>query len=74
MSLNRYERENIKDKIAGYMVPASSRPQETHEQQFERAKAELLKHLKRQIVQVEAFDYTDMKKTHSARRAGTTED
>jgi hypothetical protein len=62
MALTRYEHENIKSKIDGYMIPSRERPLETREQQFERAKAELLGHLKRQIEQVEAFTFADLSK------------
>lgn len=62
MSLNRYEHENIKSKIHGYMVPSPSRPLESREQMFDRAKAELLGHLKHQLAQVENFTFPDMTK------------
>lgn len=62
MSLNRYEHETIKHKIDGYMIPSRDQALETREQQFERAKAELLGHLKRQIEQVEGFTIADMSK------------
>lgn len=62
MIFGRYEHENIKDKVEGYMVPSPSLPNETREQQFARAKSELLTHLRRQIERVEAFGYEDMAK------------
>lgn len=62
MSLNRYEHENIKHKIAGYMTPSRDLPLETEEQLFDRAKAELLGHLSRQIEQVREFTFQDLSK------------
>lgn len=63
MSLNRYEHANIKNKISGYMV--GRHPTETREQEFQKAKAELLGHLKREIQQVENFTYDDLSKKPS---------
>lgn len=63
MSLNRYEHATIKHKIDGYMV--GRHPTETREQEFEKAKAELLVNLKREIQQVEAFTYADLSKKPS---------
>ncbi|WP_267399024.1 hypothetical protein [Pseudomonas sp. GM_Psu_2] len=60
MTLNRYEHQQIKNLIDGYMV--GTRPLETREQEFERAKTELLGHLERQIDQVKQFAYSDMGK------------
>lgn len=62
MIINRYDHQNIKNKIGGYMIPSPSRPLESREQQFERAKAELLVHLKRQIEQVDGFTFADLGK------------
>jgi hypothetical protein len=63
MSLNRYEHAWVKEKISGYMV--GRHPTETHEQEFGKAKAEMLVQLKRQIEQVEAFDYSELIKKYS---------
>lgn len=62
MSLNRYDHENIRRKIDGYMIPSRERPMETREEQFDRAKAELLGHLRLQIAYVEGFSYSDMRR------------
>lgn len=62
MSLNRYDHENIRRKIDGYMIPSRERPLETRKEQFERAKAELLGHLRLQIAHVEGFSFADMRK------------
>ncbi|MGE8436780.1 MAG: hypothetical protein ACN6P2_09610 [Pseudomonas palmensis] len=62
MSLNRYDHENIRQKIHGYMIPSRERPMETREEQFERAKVELLGHLRLQIAHVEGFSFADMRK------------
>ena len=62
MALNRYEHENIRHKIDGYMIPSRERPLESREDQFERAKAELLWHLRLQIEHVEGFSFADMRK------------
>lgn len=56
-SLGRYEQSNARDKVFGYLV--SRRPLETAEQEFERAKAECLKHLKVQIEQIECMAFSD---------------
>ena len=63
MSLNRYEHANIKNKISGYMF--GRHPTETREQEFQKAKTELLGHLKREIQQVEGFTYGDLSKKPS---------
>ncbi|MFG0925975.1 hypothetical protein ACF8SB_09820 [Pseudomonas sp. CJQ_8] len=44
------------------MIPSRERPLETREDQFERAKAELLGHLRLQIERVEEFSFADMRK------------
>lgn len=58
--MNRYEHARAKEKITGYMV--GRHPTETREQEFEKARAELLGHLRREIEQVEAFTYSDLSK------------
>ncbi|HHH9443064.1 TPA: hypothetical protein ACP32N_005052 [Pseudomonas aeruginosa] len=60
--LTRYDQEMAKRLIDGYMVPSCSAPQETHEQQFVRAKAELITHLELQLKQVMDFTYQDFTK------------
>jgi len=60
MITNRYEHARAKEKISGYMV--GRHQTETREQEFEKAKAELLHHLRREIKQVEAFKYEDLSK------------
>ena len=60
--LNRYEHENTKNLIDGYMVPSRAHPVESREHQFCRAKAELITHLERQLEQVKGFSYSDMQK------------
>lgn len=60
MSLNRYDHENTKSKIIGYMV--GRHPTETHEQEFNKAKTELLQQLRLQITRVEGFSYSDLSK------------
>lgn len=55
--LNRYERENAREKVYGYMVPR--RTNETASQEFDRAKAECLLHLQRQIEQVKVMSFVD---------------
>lgn len=62
MALNRYEHENVKHKIHGYMITSRELPLETRPEMFERAKAELLNALKTQIEQVEGFTFADMSK------------
>ncbi|MBM3105570.1 hypothetical protein IIE18_10505 [Pseudomonas sp. V1] len=61
--LTRYEHENLKNLIDGYMIP--TRPIETREQQFNRAKAELITNLERQLQRIRAFTYADMVKKMS---------
>ncbi|HBO6305174.1 TPA: hypothetical protein L4741_004745, partial [Pseudomonas aeruginosa] len=60
--LNRYDHEKAKRLIDGYMVPSHQSPQEGHEQQFDRAKAELISHLELQLKQVQSFSYQDYTK------------
>ena len=57
MTLNRYEHEEIKNKINGYMV--LKRPGETHEQLFLRAKDELISNMKDRLEKVLAFKFVD---------------
>ncbi|MGP0171288.1 hypothetical protein ACSVIJ_05320 [Pseudomonas sp. NCHU5208] len=61
-ALNRFEHENTKNLIDGYMVPSRATPQESREQQFDRAKGELIAQLERQLEQVKSFSYIDMQK------------
>jgi len=56
-ALGRYEQSNARDKVFGYMV--SRKPMETAEQEFERAKAECLKHLRIQMEQIECMSFAD---------------
>lgn len=58
--MNRYEHARAKEKITGYMV--GRHPTETREKEFDKAKSELLHHLKREIEQVESFSYEDLSK------------
>ncbi|MBF3348278.1 hypothetical protein HKW91_42445, partial [Pseudomonas aeruginosa] len=60
--LNRYDHEKAKRLIDGYMVRSRQSPQEGHEQQFDRAKAELISHLELQLKQVQGFSYQDFTK------------
>ena len=60
MSLNRYDHARVKHSIDGYMIPG--RPGETREQEFDRAKAELLNQLSIYIEKVKEFTFTDMTK------------
>lgn len=60
MNLNRYDHENIKHSIDGYMV--GRHPTETREQEFNKAKAELLAQLKLRIEQIQVFTFADMSK------------
>lgn len=46
MDMNQYERQNAAWKVEGYFVP---RPLEPMQDAFDRAKAELAKHLQRQL-------------------------
>jgi hypothetical protein len=64
MRLGRYEVENIKNQIFGYMI--SKNFNETHEQWFERAKKELLMNLRKHVEHVEAFDYSEYVKREPA--------
>ncbi len=61
-ALSRYEHENAKNLIDGYMVDSRLNPLEPREQQFNRAKAELIAQLERQLEQVKTFCYSDMQK------------
>ncbi len=61
-ALNRYEHDNAKRLIEGYMVPSRAHPQESRQQQFDRAKSELIAQLERQLEQVKSFSYGDMQK------------
>ncbi|WP_277594368.1 hypothetical protein [Pseudomonas chlororaphis] len=63
--LNRYDHDNVKNLIGGYMVTSKSKPQETRVEQFSRAKAELIGHLERQLQQVKGFTFSDLSKNVS---------
>jgi hypothetical protein len=52
--MNRYERENAMEKIRGYLIPRNG---EQPEKSFDRAKAECLGALRRQIATIEATAY-----------------
>lgn len=54
MDLDRYQRHNAAMKIEGYFFP---KPLEAPEKAFERARAEAVDHLKRQLQQVESIDF-----------------
>ncbi|MFV3332582.1 hypothetical protein ACNFIA_16720 [Pseudomonas sp. NY15437] len=60
--LNRYDHEKAKRLVDGYMVPSREAPLEGREQQFDRAKAELVSHLELQLKQVQGFSYQDYTK------------
>lgn len=62
MTLTRYEHENMRHLIDGYMTPLREHPLETRQEQFDRAKDELLGHLRLQIERVEGFSFEDMRK------------
>lgn len=62
MKLNRYEHEQVKDLISGYMIPSAGKPQENREEEFERAKSELLTALALRIEQVKGFAFPDLAK------------
>jgi hypothetical protein len=69
--LSRYELQNAVEKVAGYLI---RRPLEAFEPAFDRAKAECLSHLRRQIECVESL--TALKFLNMRRRpnqATTTE-
>lgn len=66
--MNQYEIERIMHQIDGYMIPSPSKPLETFNASFERAKAELVKNLKHHLSQVEAFTIEDWRKHHKAKR------
>ncbi len=53
MEINRYEREQIKNQIDGYM---------TSHRCFERAKAELISNLEKHLERVKSFDKSDFLK------------
>lgn len=59
-ALNRYDHLNIRDLINGYMV--SKAPNETAEQFFERAKAELIANLETRLGQVRQYSFQDFSK------------
>jgi hypothetical protein len=60
MALNRYDHDRVKHSIDGYMIPGS--PRETREQEFDRAKANLLAQLADYIEKVRGFTFCDMTK------------
>lgn len=60
MTLNRYEHEQIKNQIDGYMI--GRRPGESFEIYFERSKAELISNLEKHIELVKSFDQSDFLK------------
>lgn len=68
-ALNQSEQANARDKVFGYVV--SRRPNETAEQEFERAKGECLKHLKNQIAQIDCMSFDDYpsKKSRAAQQS-----
>lgn len=62
MLLNRYDHQTVKNLIYGYMSPSPSNPLESREDEFNRAKVELVNNLSRRIDQVEAFSFSDLAK------------
>jgi len=59
---NRYQVANAREKIAGYYNPASHESAlGKHEQAFDRAKAECLIHLRRQIESIENMTFDTFK-------------
>lgn len=58
MDLDRYQRHNAAMKIEGYFFP---RPLEETEKAFERARAEAVSHLRRQLEQVEQISFEQYK-------------
>jgi hypothetical protein len=67
-SMDQYELQNAVEKIDGYCVP---RPLEAVEPAFERAKAECLKHLRRQIECIEAITvqkFAEVRRAHTPNR------
>lgn len=62
MPLNRYEHAQLKSLIDGYMIPSTRKPHEAREEEFERAKAELIDALSQRIKQVEGFAFADLSK------------
>lgn len=58
MDLDRYQRHNAAMKIEGYFFP---RPLEAAEKAFERARAEAVSNLRRQLEQVEQISFEQYK-------------
>ncbi len=53
--MDRYAAENARAQIDGYMI--LERRGESHEEYFERAKAECLKHHRQALENIESMDY-----------------
>ena len=66
--MDQYEIAHIMHQIDGYLIPSPSKPLESFDSAFDRAKAELVKNLEHHLAQVKTFTIEDWRKHQSAKR------
>lgn len=59
MKINRYDHFEIKNKIDGYMIPSVTNILETKEEEFQRAKSELILNISKSLENVKNFTFDD---------------